>query len=202
MDTKKYIAKLEKIARSKFPIKKIEHVWSAQYYKPVDDLPYIGRAPFYSHLYVATGYTGNGLTWGTAASLLITDLILGKANAWEKLYSPGRITLSSLWELTKYGFNNFKHLAIDRLSSTKGDATSVGMNQGKIITEGGKKVAVYKDSNGQVTKLSAACTHAGCIVQWNDFEKTWDCPCHGGRYNAHGQVLNGPPIKDLEKVSA
>ncbi len=201
LDTKKYIAKLECYVQEKFPIAAINHVWSAQYFKPCDDLPYIGQAPLLAHVYVATGFIGNGLTLGTASALLLSDLLLGKANVWAKLYNPNRITLSSLVQLTKFGWNNFKHFAIDRFTpGAKGGAVDLANNEGKVMTEGGKKVAVYKDRNGVVTKLSPVCTHAGCIVQWNQFEKTWDCPCHGGRYSAEGVVLNGPPVKDLARL--
>jgi glycine/D-amino acid oxidase-like deaminating enzyme/nitrite reductase/ring-hydroxylating ferredoxin subunit len=202
VDTRRYTGALEKYARQRFMVESVDYAWSAQYFRPVDDLPYIGRAPFRKHLYVATGYSGNGLTFGTVAALLISDLIQNKRSAWAKLYSPNRVSLAGLGRLMQYGWNNFNHVVVDRFK--KGAATSAkGLDneQGMVVTEGGKKIALYKDAQGNVTKLSPVCTHAGCIVQWNSFEKTWDCPCHGGRYTSFGKVINGPPVKDLANIS-
>lgn len=199
IDTRKKSGELEAYARKRFTVTAIDYAWSSLYFIPCDDLPYIGKK---KGMYVATGYSGNGLTFGTVAALLISDLIVGKENAWAKIYSPNRITLAGMLRLLRYGWNNMKHLFLDRIRKKgRKDPKDIAPGDGAIATVNGKQVALYRDESGKVTTLSPVCTHAGCIVAWNAYEKTWDCPCHGGRFAATGKVINGPPVKDLEKAT-
>ena len=214
IDTRAKIRELEHYARKRFEVASIAYAWSAMYFTACDELPYIGRAPFKKHLFVATGYAGNGLTFGTVAALLLTDMLCGKKNpcpslprrqaggrrAWRKIYSPNRLSLAGILRLMRYGWNNFRHVALDRFARRKGTLEDVKPGEGTIATVKGKTIALYRDPSGKITKLSPICTHAGCTVAWNAFEKTWDCPCHGGRYSPTGKVLNGPPVKDLAPV--
>ncbi|MEX1997294.1 MAG: FAD-dependent oxidoreductase [Candidatus Andersenbacteria bacterium] len=175
--------------------------WSAQVFEPVDGLPYIGLAPRFEHVYLATGYAGNGITFGTVAGMMLPALILHGEHAWQALYKPTRISFSwgALKRQIEQAFDIMKNLLFERFRrAAKGDAVDVVPGEGKILSMDGAKIAIYKDAHGNVTKLSPICPHAGCIVQWNNAEKTWDCPCHGSRFTAEGAVINGPAIKALE----
>jgi glycine/D-amino acid oxidase-like deaminating enzyme/nitrite reductase/ring-hydroxylating ferredoxin subunit len=191
---------LETWAREKFPmIGEIRYRWSGQVQEPADGLAFIGRAPTAKeNVFVATGDSGMGLTHGTIAGLLIADLIQGRQNAWEKLYDPSRKTMN-----TEFFAENANVVAEYKELVTGGDVKSVdeiGKGQGAVMREGLKKVAVYRDDSGNVHKCSAICTHLGCVVQWNHVERTWDCPCHGSRFDAMGKVIIGPAIDDLAKA--
>lgn len=197
-NTKERFRRLAAYACEKFPIEEIEYQWSAQLFESADGLPYIGKAPFGRNLWVATGFSGTGMTFGTVAGLVLSDLIMGKSHAWEKLYKPSRISLSALTQLMKFGWANMKHVVFDRLrSAKKGTGDDLVAGEGRVMSVNGKKAAVYKSGSGKVTRLSPICTHAGCVVNWNDAEGTWDCPCHGSRFSGEGKVIVGPAVKDL-----
>jgi Rieske Fe-S protein len=129
--------------------------------------------------------------------MLITDLILGKENDWAALYDPSRKTLRSIGKFVKENINVAEQYA-DLVKPGEVDSVAaIAPGSGKIIRRGLKKIAAYKDEGGNVHELSAVCRHLGCIVDWNSLEKTWDCPCHGSRYDALGQVIMGPANNDL-----
>jgi Rieske Fe-S protein len=141
-----------------------------------------------------------GLTHGTIAGMLLCDLILGRPNPWAKLYSPSRVPVMAAGEFAREDLNMAAQYA-DWL--TPGDVKSadqVARDSGAIVRRGLEKVAVYRDADGAVHECLAACPHLGCIVQWNPSEKTWDCPCHGSRFDAYGHVINGPANRDLASV--
>jgi glycine/D-amino acid oxidase-like deaminating enzyme/nitrite reductase/ring-hydroxylating ferredoxin subunit len=195
-------AALERWSRARFPmIEEIEYRWSGEVMEPVDGLAFIGRNPLdHDNVYIATGDSGNGMTHGTIAGMLITDLIMGKENPWAKLYEPSRKTLRATPEYLKETINVAEQL-VDLV--TPGEVESdaeIKPGSGAIIRRGLKKIAAYKDEAGTVHELSAVCRHLGCIVDWNSFEKTWDCPCHGSRYDALGHVIMGPANSDLPPV--
>jgi nitrite reductase/ring-hydroxylating ferredoxin subunit len=160
---------------------------------------YIGRNPGdKGHVFVATGDSGHGMTHGTIAGMLITDLIFGRPNEWEKLYDPSRKSMKSVGEYAKENVNVAKQY-VDYISpGGVRSETEIRPAQGAIVRHGLKKLAVYRDDAGILHRASAVCPHLGCIVQWNSLEGTWDCPCHGSRFNVHGKVLNGPAIGGLE----
>ncbi len=200
-DTKERFERLAKYACKKFGVEKIDYQWSAQLFESADDLPYIGRAPFARHLWVATGFSGTGMTFGTVSALMLSDLILGKGHVWEKLYKPSRISLSSFAQLMKFGMANAKHVVIDRFKrAQKGSGDDLAFGEGRVMSVNGKNAAVYKNKEGKVTTLSPICTHAGCVVNWNNAEGTWDCPCHGSRFSGEGKVIVGPAVKDLQAL--
>lgn len=173
--------------------------WSGQVMESVDGIGYNGRHAVNDRIFVITGDTGSGTTNATLGARLVTDLILGKENAWEKLYSPARVNLRAADELAKEGAKAFWQFTDYVTPGDVSDESEIMPHSGALIREGLKKVAVYKDLQGKTCRLSPICPHVGCIVQWNDVEKSWDCPCHGSRFDAYGKVLNGPARNDLEK---
>jgi glycine/D-amino acid oxidase-like deaminating enzyme/nitrite reductase/ring-hydroxylating ferredoxin subunit len=196
-------SRLETWAKERFPmIESIEYKWSGQVMEPVDAVAFIGNNPAdASNVYIATGDSGMGMTHGTIAGILITDLIMERESSWAPLYDPSRKTLRSIGEFAKEGFNVAVQYAEGFLTQGEvGSAEEVAIEEGAIIGRGLNKVAVYRDENGKTHELSAVCAHLGCIVKWNSLEKTWDCPCHGSRYDKHGQVINGPAKSDLKKM--
>lgn len=192
--------RVEQWTMSRFPmIKDIPYRWSGHILEPVDGIGYIGRNPLDKNVYIATGFSGNGMTHGTIAGILISDLILGKKNPWADIYNPSRKSFFAAKEYLEENINVVKQYT-DWLK--KGDISSVHelhAGQGAIMREGLSKVAVYRDESGVLHKFSAVCPHLGCIVQWNSNEKTFDCPCHGSRFTNYGKVINGPSNRDLSR---
>ncbi|BDC50467.1 (2Fe-2S) ferredoxin [Bryobacterales bacterium F-183] len=177
-----------------------EYTWSGQILEPVDGLAYIGRAgdDEQSNLYMVTGTSGNGLTYGTLAGRLITDLIQGRRNPWEEVYAPNRVNLRATTTFLKENLDVAAQYT-DWVTPGEVDAIhEVPRGAGAILREGTSKHAVYCDEQGEVHHLSAVCPHLGCVVSWNPAEQTWDCPCHGSRFTPKGQVLNGPSVSDLK----
>lgn len=191
---------LETYVKARYDVESIDYHWSSQYYEPADGLPYIGKTAASNNIYVATGYSGNGMTFGTIGGMLLSDLILGRENPWSKLYDPNRANLlAGVQRFVTENLGVAKHFIVDRFRSDVKELSEVPVGEGKILDIDGKKYAVYRDETGNLCSLSPVCTHAGCIVNWNNAEKTWDCPCHGGRFSTTGEVLNGPPITDLNQ---
>lgn len=186
--------------RKRFPMATdVIYRWSGQVLEPNDYLAFIGRNPGEENVYIATGDSGQGMTHGTIAGLLITDLILGRANPWEALYDPARITLRSAPEFLR---ENLNVAAQYRDYATGGEVKTtdeIAPGSGAVMRDGLHKVAVYKDAGGAIHQRSAVCTHLFCIVDWNDTEKSWDCPCHGSRFDPYGKVLSGPATVDLRE---
>jgi Rieske Fe-S protein len=152
-------------------------------------------------VYVATGDSGNGITHGAVAGMLLTDLILKRKNPWSKLYDPSRITLRTSPKFAKENANVMLQYADWFTAGDVEKIESVERGTGAVLRSGGKKLAVYRDDAGEVHVCSAVCTHLYCIVDWNSTEKTWDCPCHGSRFDPYGKVLNGPAIAPLQTVT-
>jgi Rieske Fe-S protein len=155
------------------------------------------------NVYMASGDSGQGMTHGTIAGMVLSDLILGNSNDWVTLYDPHRVSLRArpIEEFAKENADVALQYVKDYASP--GDASSesdIPRGEGRLIRQGLHKIAAYCDDNGKLHRHSAVCTHLKCIVQWNTAEKTWDCPCHGSRFDPYGKVLNGPAVTDLEKV--
>ena len=191
--------RLESWTRERFPqIGDIEFRWSGQVMEPVDYLAFIGRNPLDSdNVFIATGDSGQGMTHGTIAGMLLTDLIQDRENRWTDLYSPSRVTLRATPEFASENINVAAQYS-DYV--TAGDIKSedeLKPGQGAVMRHGLSKIAVYRDENGAIHKRSAVCPHLGCVVAWNSTEKTWDCPCHGSKYRADGRVYQGPANSDL-----
>lgn len=176
-----------------------EYRWSGQVMETQDGLGFIGRNPMDAdNVYVATGDCGMGLTHGTIAGMLICDLIQGHPNRWAPLYDPGRIRVGAAGDFVKENLNVAAQYAAWVTPGEVGSADEITPNSGAVIREGAMKVAVFRDEAGELHRLSAVCPHLGCIVAWNKAASTWDCPCHGSRFDARGRVVNGPASTDLE----
>jgi glycine/D-amino acid oxidase-like deaminating enzyme/nitrite reductase/ring-hydroxylating ferredoxin subunit len=200
-DTAERVARLERWARERFDVRSIEYRWSTQDNMPVDGVPYIGRlAPFQKRLWVATGFMKWGLTNGTAAGMILTDLIAGRDNPWASLFDSTRFKpLASATEFVKENVNVGAHFVGDHIAPP--DVRSVGSlapGEAGIVRRGAGKVAAYREEDGTLHAVSAVCTHLGCQVLWNSAERSWDCPCHGSRFDVDGTVIQGPAVKDLE----
>jgi glycine/D-amino acid oxidase-like deaminating enzyme/nitrite reductase/ring-hydroxylating ferredoxin subunit len=202
-ETGQCFEQLRKYAATQFGIADISHRWSGQVIEPVDGLPFIGRNPGAQHVYVATGFSGTGMTFGTLAAMILSDAVLGVENPWAKLYEATRVKpLAQAREFVAENVDFPAHLARDRFAS--GEAWSIDQvtrGEGRLLRSHGKMVAVYRDDAGTVHARSAVCTHLGCHVQWNQEERSWDCPCHGSRFDVDGAVLNGPAVKGLEEAT-
>jgi Rieske Fe-S protein len=166
----------------------------------VDGLAYIGRNPGDRHVYVATGFSGNGITHGTLAGVLLTDLILGRANEWAQAYEPGRISLRAAPEFLRENAKTAGHYTDLVTGGDVDDEQDIAPGQGAVVRRGLRKVAVHRDESGALHERSAICTHLGCVVAWNGAERTWDCPCHGSRFDVDGKVLHGPALAPLAAV--
>ena len=198
-DNERRWANLELWARERFPMaREVLHRWMGQVMETVDYLAFAGRNPGDRHVYVATGDSGMGMTHGTIAGIVITDLIHGAEVAWAKLYSPSRLTLKAAAEWTRENAN-VAHQYADWVKPGEIDSVEhIGEDSGAILRRGVHKVAVYRDAAGELHEMSARCTHLGCVVAWNSSDKTWDCKCHGSRFDALGRVISGPANSDLE----
>ena len=200
-DTKARFDRLEAEFKRVVPSVRIERRWSGQVVETDDGLPFIGQTA--DHQYAATGYAGNGLTFGTLAGMMVHDAILGRPNPLRELFDPNR-KAKSAGSIVAYITENVDfplYFVADRLRPSPNDGIeSITRGDGKVLKIDGQRVAVHKTNSGKVLKVSAVCTHMGCIVRWNGAEKTWDCPCHGSRFTPEGQVLGGPAEAPLEPV--
>ncbi|HST29940.1 MAG TPA: FAD-dependent oxidoreductase [Chthoniobacterales bacterium] len=182
------VPKLKKIA----PDAEIDHRWSGQVIMTNDDLPYIGQNA--DGQFIATGYCGNGITFGTVASMMARDWAIGAKNPWTDLFDVNRKLLKlGAWDYLIENKDYPYYMIKDRLARAEADSVrELKPGHGAIVKSGGKKVAAYRDKKGEVRKVSAICTHMGCLVHWNSAEETWDCPCHGSRFKSTGEVIAGP----------
>jgi glycine/D-amino acid oxidase-like deaminating enzyme/nitrite reductase/ring-hydroxylating ferredoxin subunit len=197
-DTNERFERLEAWTRERFPNSGVmEFQWSGQIMEPVDSLAFIGRNPGDQNIYVVTGDSGNGMTHGTIAGILLTDLIVGRENEWAALYDPSRISLRGAPEFAKENLNAVAQFADYVSSGDIDDVRKIAKGAGAVIRRGLKKVAVYRDTHDGLHEHSAVCPHLGCIVDWNPTERTWDCPCHGSRFDTSGEVVNGPAVGGL-----
>ncbi|HEY0980839.1 FAD-dependent oxidoreductase [Schlesneria sp.] len=197
--------RLENWGRERFPMMgKIEFRWSGMVMETTDGGAFIGKNPAdQENVYIATGDSGMGMTHGTIAGILLTELILGHDHPWAKFYDPARKPVSGMaWRnFVSENWNVGTEYVVDWLSGgDRSSADELERDEGTVLRRGLSKVAVYRDEAGELHECSAVCPHLGCIVHWNNLEKVWDCPCHGSRFDAYGQVVNGPAISALEPV--
>jgi nitrite reductase/ring-hydroxylating ferredoxin subunit len=197
-DTEVCFEKLKSKLLALFPKAKFDHRWSGQVVETNDGLPYLGEtAP---HQFAATGYAGNGLTFGTLAGLMACDAALGRENPWQDLFSIERTKIRhSAWDYLQENFDFPLYFIKDRLRSAEGNSVQgLKPGEGKILKLDGQRVACSRSDDGTLQAVSPVCTHLGCLVHWNRAEGTWDCPCHGSRFKASGDVLAGPAETPLE----
>lgn len=195
------LARLGLWAREYFPsIERMESGWSGQVLETSDGLALIGRNPGQDHVYVVTGTSGNGTTYGTLAGMLLADLVRGKRHPWAAAYSPSRHRARAAGEWLRENLNAAAQYG--RLAGPAGASSSeeIARGEGAVLRRGLRKVAAYRDENGVLHERSAICPHLGGLVCWNHAESSWDCPVHGSRFKGTGEVLNGPANADLREV--
>jgi glycine/D-amino acid oxidase-like deaminating enzyme/nitrite reductase/ring-hydroxylating ferredoxin subunit len=196
-DTSACFNRLERTLLSMLDGVKVTHRWSGQVIETPDGLPYIGHTA--EHQFTGTGFAGNGMTFGTLTGMMAADRIAGRANPWSELFDPSRKKLrNAAWDYIRENKDYPYYMLRDRFGG--GDARSLRQvpgGAGRIVEVNGQKLAVYRDERGAVTVRSATCTHMGCVVDWNEAERTWDCPCHGSRFRIDGSVIAGPAESPL-----
>lgn len=198
-----HYSRLEEFAKRHYQASSIEYRWSTQDNIPHDGVPYIGKASgAFENIFVATGFQSWGMTNGTAAAMILTDCILKRKNPWVSLFNPQRCNpMVSVGKFVKENVNAVSHMVGDKLKHrSHEDPKKLSAGEGKILKIDGKKVACYRDAEGKVHSVSPVCTHIGCTVRFNDAEKSWDCPCHGSRFDCDGKVLQGPAVADLKPI--
>ncbi|MBL4678069.1 MAG: FAD-dependent oxidoreductase, partial [Mucilaginibacter sp.] len=202
-EPEKAFADLEKYLRDNYDVSSVKYRWSSQYYVPVDGFPYIGQMPEAAKgIYCATGYNGNGMMLGSIAGKILSDLVQGKDNKYADIFSPSRLKpIAGFTAFVQENADVAYHFLADRFGIHETDSLKrLSPGTGQVVEVGGKKIAAYRDDSGKIHALSPVCTHAGCIVNWNGEEKSWDCPCHGARYDIDGKVLTGPATLNLATI--
>jgi glycine/D-amino acid oxidase-like deaminating enzyme/nitrite reductase/ring-hydroxylating ferredoxin subunit len=197
-------ARLDRLAawtREHFPmVESVDYRWSGQVFEPNDFLAMTGPQPGAKNVYFHTGDSGQGMTHGMIAGMLLTDLIAGRPNPWASLYDPARVTLRAAGEFAKENLNVAAQYAAWLLPGEAADTDAIAAGTGKVIRRGRRLIAAYRDDAGTLHERSATCTHLGCVVDWNALEKSWDCPCHGSRFTPDGEVMTGPAAAPLHAV--
>jgi glycine/D-amino acid oxidase-like deaminating enzyme/nitrite reductase/ring-hydroxylating ferredoxin subunit len=187
---------LEEWTRLRFPIRNVVHRWSGQVMETSDGVGLIGRDRFDEpNVYYATGDSGQGMTHGTIAGALLTDLLCRRDNTWARIYDPGRFPAT--WDFVQESIDVLWHYAEWFTNGDVGSADAIPAGDGAVIRRGLVKIAASRDANGVLSEMSAVCPHLGCIVSWNSSEECWNCPCHGSRFDRLGRVVNGPAVKPL-----
>jgi glycine/D-amino acid oxidase-like deaminating enzyme/nitrite reductase/ring-hydroxylating ferredoxin subunit len=195
--------RLESHIRKYFDVKEIAYKWSSQFYESPDGLPYIGQMPGHEKIYVATGFGGNGMPYGTASAILLTKILTNQDSPYRELYDPNRLKpVAGFSSFVSHNVDVVKQFASKMFSGEQlHQLAELATGEGKIVEFEDEKIAIYKDEQGKVHALSPTCPHAGCEVKWNNAELTWDCPCHGSRFSYDGKVMNCPTTKELSKIS-
>lgn len=194
--------KLESYIRKYFDVESVDFQWSSQFFESVDGLPYIGHLPGNpDNIFVATGFRGNGITYGIASSIILSDLILKGNSQYKDLFNPNRVKLAGFENMVKeatdvVGVFFGRRLGIKEIE----DAVELAKGEAKVVKYEGTSLALYKDEMGKLFAVSPSCPHTKCVVGWNTAEKSWDCPCHGSRFSFTGEVLNTPATKNLLKI--
>jgi glycine/D-amino acid oxidase-like deaminating enzyme/nitrite reductase/ring-hydroxylating ferredoxin subunit len=200
-DPLKCFRRLERWAGKRFSIEDVKFRWSGQVIETMDGLAFIGKDPSgLENVYIVTGDSGMGMTHGTIAGILLSDLIMGRENPWAEVYDPSRKPVRGLPEFVKENINVAAQYADWAKGGDVASVDQIPPGEGAVLRDGVSKQAVYRTDDGQFHAMSAVCTHLGCIVNWNKAEKSWDCPCHGSRFDAFGKVINGPATKELAPV--
>jgi Rieske Fe-S protein len=197
-DTGQCYRRLEATAKTLFPQMEITNRWSGQVIETNDGLPFIGETA--ERQFTATGFAGNGMTFGTLGAMMARDHILGLKNPWRELFDVGRTKIKGgVWDYLKENVDYPYYMVRDRFAGAQGKSLrELRPGDGKLISLEGKTVAAFRRADGSGVVLSPVCTHMGCVVAWNQAERTWDCPCHGSRFTAEGEVMAGPAESPLD----
>jgi glycine/D-amino acid oxidase-like deaminating enzyme/nitrite reductase/ring-hydroxylating ferredoxin subunit len=200
-DTAERYRRLIRWGEERLGVRSVEYHWSTQDNMPIDGVPYVGKlTPISKGVWVATGFLKWGLTNGTAAAMMLSDEILGRSNPWSETFDSNRVKpLASAKEFVKENANVGRRFVVDHAAPAEvKSASEIPRGEGRILRGGVKKIAAYRDDSGVLHAVSAVCTHLGCQVAWNPGERSWDCPCHGSRFDVDGEVLQGPAVDPLE----
>jgi glycine/D-amino acid oxidase-like deaminating enzyme/nitrite reductase/ring-hydroxylating ferredoxin subunit len=195
-------ARLEAWARERFAVEAVEYRWASQDNMPADGIPYVGHlVPTSDRILTATGFRKWGITNGVAAAMMLADEIAGRDNPWRSTFDANRFTpTAALPSIVREGADFSVSFVADRLKpGDVGSLDDLAPGEGGIVRDGFQRVAGYRDEAGELTVLSPTCTHLYCQVRWNGAERTWDCPCHGSRFDAKGKVVEGPAVQDLPR---
>ncbi len=204
LDTAQHWRRLEDWARERFPsVGDVVRQWSGEVFETSDGLAFIGRNPGQERIFVLTGVSGNGLSYAGLGAELIADLVQGISNPFEKLYEPARkpLSLGAIGRFVKDALNTAEQYSDWVGPADAASAADVAPGEGAVLRRGVTRVAVYVDPQGVAHELSASCPHLGGVVAWNNAEKSWDCPCHGSRFDCYGKVLAGPAVSDLQPIA-
>jgi len=203
-NTNECFSKLESYIKAHFKVDEIINRWSSQYFEPADTLPYIGHLPGADeNIFVATGYGGNGMTYSHVAAITLRDILTNTENPYIKLFDPERVKpVAGFTSFLSHNADVAKAFVEKLLPKEKLEAlTDIQFDEGKVVNYEGNTIALYKDKSGKLFAVNPSCTHMKCNVAWNKAEQSWDCPCHGSRFNINGEVLTGPATIDLENIN-
>lgn len=201
--TSNHYEALQQYASQHLNASEIVYRWSAQDLITGDKIPYIGRSTSSStNIYIATGFKKWGMTSSTVAAMLISDLIQDNKNKYEELFAPSRpMTFTTVKNLVVENLDVAKHLIGGKLELARRSPADLEPDEGSVVSVRGRRAGAYKDKDGKLFIVDTTCTHMGCEVEWNHGERTWDCPCHGSRFSITGEVMEGPALEPLKKVS-
>ena len=191
---------LEEVARSIYPQGQIKYHWNTEDCITLDKIPYIGKfSKIWENSFVATGFNKWGMTTSNIAANIITDKILGEKNEYEEIFKSTRLEpVKNIKEMTNMVKEGINSLVIKKLEIPKEEENQIQNGEGKIVEVNGQKIGIYKDKGGEIYKVNPVCKHLGCEPSWNNLDKTWDCPCHGSRYDYKGNLIYGPSVKNLD----
>lgn len=191
---------LEEIARNIYPKGKVKYYWNTEDCITLDKIPYIGEfSNIWNNCYVATGFNKWGITSSNIAAKIITDKILGEENEYEEIFKSTRLEpIKNIKEVANIVKESVNSLVVKKLEIPQEEANQIQEGEGKIVEINGQKIGIYKDKTGQIFKVNPVCKHLGCELSWNNLDKTWDCPCHGSRYDYKGNLIYGPSVKGLD----
>lgn len=194
---------IERWVWERFPMaQSVEYRWSGEIMEPSDGPAYLGRNPVDDkNVFIITGDSGNGMTHTTIGAMVVTDLIMGRENPWKSIYDPSRKVVHGIADFVSEQANTLSQYGEWVTGGEVDSAQEIAPGEGAIVRDGMSKLAVYRDEHGELHAISAACTHLGCVVHWNSAEHSWDCPCHGSRFDTNGEVLHGPASAALKSVT-
>lgn len=190
---------IEQWVRERFPMtQSLEYQWSGEIMEPSDGPAFLGRNPMDdNNVYVITGDSGNGMTHCTIGGMIVSDLIMGRDNPWTSIYNPARKVIHGISDFVSEQANTLAQYSDWVKGGEVASVEDIPVGEGAIVQDGARKLAVYRDDHGKLHAVAAVCTHLGCIVHFNSAERSWDCPCHGSRFDTNGEVLHGPAATPL-----
>ncbi len=192
------LRKLRKYAKTHFQVATTGYGWSNMFFSSADGLPFVGADPVHRNCFLATGYGGDGLTYGILSAMINTTLISGHdEHPLTALFNPSRLKLKSLSSIAHQGVDTFRHLIRDRINLDGMELDELKPGEGKVLHINGEKLGIYINDDGEIFPVNPVCTHMKCLLEWNHLARTWDCGCHGSRFDIKGNVISGPATVGL-----